>query len=66
MFVQFYRDGYITSCPARLFHGDDMVAALPGKSLDDVDKSIRLLGWRRSQRWQRASWGYEAKLRRAR
>jgi len=33
-------------------------------SRDEVDDTLKLIGWRRRTKWQRTTWGYEASVRR--
>lgn len=64
MFIQYSTDEIPKI--ARMFGRawTQMLCHFECKNLNDLDNKIKILGWRRRQRWQQTDWGYEAKLRR--
>lgn len=62
MKAQFYTNIHI----CRLFNNDEHIADIHSTNLEKADRLLKLLGWRRNERWQKRNmWGgYEANLKR--
>jgi hypothetical protein len=61
MIIQWYKK----EAMARIFYGEgSLFAELPGcRDIEQADTALLLFRVRRRERWEKVSWGYQAKLR---
>jgi len=66
MIAQWYSTGIYDEEPVcRLFHQSFQFAFadIYADTLEEAERKLRILGWRRRTQWEQTEWGYEARLR---